>query len=581
MSLSAPARTYSKLGWALLPLNGKNPIGHGWERTIPLPPEVAANLWSAREGKNMGLVLGPSGVIDYEMDAGSEKEYLAAVGASIPLTPAFRTGSGKLHILFRDPGGLSRRTRGGFELRAGNHQSVIPPSIHPETGKPYEWIRHPAKYKLLPPPQSLIDFFSASSNGPSESHWRKPLHSGRKLGEGEGRHASLISFLGKAVNVFDTPEHLVSAALFYSRETHDPPYPDDVVEEQALDVWRRYSEEPEPAEADNYLGIRTLDKVKMRSVKFVLKPFLQRSAFHLLVGRKGAGKGSLLAWIAAQETNGQLEDAARPVLWISSEDSFGIDVKPRIVAQGGDPKMVFAVDRKIGLPNDLPQMEAVCREHDIGMLVIDPIAGAVGAIDSNSEGPIVAAIGGLNDLADRLDLMVIGVRHLGKNIDRGTLEAVLGNVAWVNTPRVILGIAQDVEEKVITLQVLAGNRSRSMASYDFDLNEELVPGLKEPVTKVVPRGESQTDINDVLAKQPRGKKYEAVRVIALGAVEDGTPCTKEAILSRVVQEAASTKSTLNRVLRDLKEEGFIKWIVPAKDARGQFAEGAKWYFEKA
>ncbi len=573
------ARVYSSLGWALLPLNGKNPIGHGWERTQPLPPAEAGKIWATRDC-NMGLVLGPSGVIDYEMDAGSEDEYLALVGGSVPDTPAYRTGAGKLHILFRDPGGLSRRTRNGLELRAGNHQSVIPPSLHPETGKPYEWVNQPVT-PLLDLPGSLLEFFSTASNGPSESHWRKPLRSGRKLGEGEGRHASLISFLGKAVNVFDTPEHLVSAALFYSQETHDPPYPDDVVEQQALDVWHRYREEPEPAEADNYLGIKTLDKIVMRSVQFVWKPFLQRSAFHLLVGRKGAGKGSLLAYIAAQETNGQLEgeSESRAVLWISSEDSFGIDVKPRIVAQGGDPRMVLTVDKRIKLPEDLPHIEAVCREHNVGMLVIDPIAGAVGAIDSNAEGPIVTAIGGLNELADRLDLIVVGVRHLGKNIDRGALEAVLGNVAWVNTPRVILGIAQDVEEKVVTLQVLAGNRSRSMASYDFDLNEELVPGLREPVSKVVPRGESDTDLSDVLAKQPRGKKYEAVRAIVLESIEDGTPASKEGILTRVVQEAGSSMSTVTRVLKDLKEEGVIKWIVPPKNDRGQVIEGGKWYFE--
>jgi hypothetical protein len=582
VSLAEAAAHYSEFDWALLELDGKNPRHHGWERTKPLHADAAYDIWAGRPQSNIGLVLGPSGVIDYEMDGGRLEDYLALVGGRIPDTSAYKTGSGKLHILFRDPGGLSRRTRDGFELRAGNHQSVLPPSIHPETGKPYEWINHPSSYNLLDPPPTLLDFFSAAaSGGPPQGHWRQPLSAGKKLGEGEGRHASLISFLGRAVNIFDNVEQLTAAALFYSQESHDPPYPDAVVEEHAHDVWHRYREEPDVEEATDYLGLRTLDKVVMKSVKFLMEPFLQRSAFHLLVGRKGAGKGSVISWLAAQMTAGQLDDSARPVLWIATEDSFEIDVKPRIVAQGGDPSMIYTVSRRVRLPEDLPHIEAACKEHGVGMVVVDPIVGVIGPANTNDEGSIVAAIGGLNDLADRLDLMVLGVRHLGKNVERGILESVLGSAAWVNTPRVVLGLAQDEDEKIVTLQVLAGNRTRSRAAYDFKLVEARVDGVKVPVSKVIPVGDSDTDISEVLERKPRGKKYEAVKAFVLEQISTGDPCSTQGLFPLMQEEVGASKDTLDGVIKELKDSGQIKFLPRAKDETGKFAAGSVWLFVEA
>lgn len=577
MDVAEAARRYSELGWALVHLNGKTPIGYGWERTHPLDPDDARDIWSRRSG-NMGVVLGNSGIIDYEHDSGPLDEYLALVGGKIPATPSYETGNGRIHILFRDVGHLTRRTREGKELRAGNHQSVLPPSVHPETGEKYKWIIAPWDVPLADPPPQLLEFFAQSTGSGADTHWRQPIRTGLRLGPGEGRHESTISFLGKMVNVFDNPEQLVAAAITYAELTQDPPYTEAELTTWAYRVWDRYREEQEQAGSADTLAIKRLDRFEIRSVKFLWKPYLQRSAFHLLVGRKGAGKGSVLAWIAAQETSGQFDDHARGVLWIATEDSIEIDVKPRIIAQGGDPQRVFVVNKRVKLPDDLPAIEQACIEHGIGMVVIDPIAGVISNADSNSEGPITEAIGGLNDLADRLDLMVMGVRHLGKNIDRGALEAVLGNVAWVNIPRVVLGMAQDEEEKVVTLQVLAGNRTRSRESFDFNLEEAKIRGVEEPVSKVVPIGDSFKDIGDVLTKTPRGKKYEAARQFVLTAIEDHTPCTKEGLLPLVHEATGASKDTLDRVVKDLRDAGVLKFLPRPKGPDGEFISGTPWTF---
>lgn len=578
--LAEHAKGYSKLGWALVQLDGKMPLGHGWQRTLPLDPESAWEIWHSRSG-NMGIVLGPSGVVDYEHDAGPLEDFLALVGGEIPETPAYRSGKGGLHILFRDPGGLTRVTRNGLDFRAGPHQSALPPSIHPDTGRPYEWINHPSDYPLMDIPQALLDFaLEKTTTHGGEAHWREALRGG-KLGEGEGRYSSLLSYIGKAVNEYESLEQLCAAAIAFSYVAHDPPYPDDVIEKHATDLWNKWREAPAEAAAEA-LKLVTADKIVMRSVEFLWRPFLQRSAFHLLVGRKGAGKGSVLAWMAAQVTREADWGEPRTVLWIATEDSFEIDVKPRFVAQGGDERALLCVQQRVHLPGDLVALEAVCREWNVGMLVLDPIVGAVGGIDSNSEGPIVAAIGGLNHLADDLDLAVIGVRHVGKRVEAGMLEAVLGNVAWVNTPRAVLGIAQEEETKTVTMEILAGNRVRGNASYDFLLKEARVQGVDEPVSLIVPSGDSRTKIEDVLAKR-RESKVPAIR----DWIEEMLEITPEGVIQDELVDPCLEKfgvgrRTLQRACTELKEEGLLRYIPNEIDPlTGRKKEGSKWRIVKA
>src|SRR6266536_4629527 len=94
--------------------------------------------------------------------------------------------------------------------------------------------------------------------------------------------------------------------------------------------------EAAPDESPTGLVFERLSEVEMRSIVFVDKPLLQAAAFHLVAGRKGVGKGTLLADWVAKITRGEL-GTKRNVIWIGSEDSAAIDIKPRIVAAGGKP----------------------------------------------------------------------------------------------------------------------------------------------------------------------------------------------------------------------------------------------------
>jgi hypothetical protein len=69
-----------------------------------------------------------------------------------------------------------------------------------------------------------------------------------------------------------------------------------------------------------------LSEVAMRPIRFIEKPLWQEDAFHLFVGRKGVGKGTLLADVVSRFTRGEM-GGKKNVVWIASEDSVAIDVK--------------------------------------------------------------------------------------------------------------------------------------------------------------------------------------------------------------------------------------------------------------
>ncbi len=64
------------------------------------------------------------------------------VHGPLPATPTVATGGNGLHFYFRAPADLRSRTLApGLELKATGRQVVAPPSIHPDSGRQYVWVR--------------------------------------------------------------------------------------------------------------------------------------------------------------------------------------------------------------------------------------------------------------------------------------------------------------------------------------------------------------------------------------------------------------------------------------------------------
>jgi hypothetical protein len=315
------------------------------------------------------------------------------------------------------------------------------------------------------------------------------------------------------------------------------------------------------------LVLTPLSEIEAREIIYVDKPLLQASAYHQFVGRKGAGKGTTLANIAARLTRGEL-GSKRNAIWFASEDSNAIDVRPRVEAAGGELERVHVVTHGwLQLPGHIGLMKEKALDiGDVGLVIIDPISNHIGTADSNADTQVRAAIAPLNDLADDLACMVFGIRHLSEKEIAGktVLGAILGASAWVQVPRVVLALVRDDDDPDLAhFQCVAGNRMPPDAPGRLvRIEGHLLPGFQNEVTRAVWLGDSTKDVETLLSA-PRKKsatKTDAAREILLDLLEAAPDKRMESdeLDARVANATGLSAGTVRNLRTDLKNDGLIR-----------------------
>lgn len=167
-----------RYGLALVPLppRTKRPLADDWGRNVITDAEAAAQFWQQHPDWNIGAALGPSRLCSLDVDDHDGMQAVAAeFGFDIEAlreAPTIQGAAKGYRVMFRVPDGvtlgyhaLTWPKRGGegrytvFELRAAcdgqQRQDVLPPSIHPDTGRPYVWLTRPNGQFPEPPPWLL------------------------------------------------------------------------------------------------------------------------------------------------------------------------------------------------------------------------------------------------------------------------------------------------------------------------------------------------------------------------------------------------------------------------------------------
>lgn len=139
-------------GWDVLPLRGKVPTTPNGFLDASRDPETVTAWWTARPNANVGLAI-PAHllVLDVDPRSGGDRtlDRLEREHHPLPDTLTARSGRGDggLHLWFHRPLGelTGRLLRPGIDLKIGGRGYVVaPPSIHHDSGRPYEWVNeHP------------------------------------------------------------------------------------------------------------------------------------------------------------------------------------------------------------------------------------------------------------------------------------------------------------------------------------------------------------------------------------------------------------------------------------------------------
>lgn len=134
----------AEAGWAVLPLNGKKPATPHGHHDATTDPKRIRKWWADRDWNIGSPVPDNLLVLDVDPRNGGSVEALETRGG-VALPPTLEAISGRYdggrHLYYLRP--FERPYRGniphGIDLKINGYM-VMPPSVHPDTGKPYEWI---------------------------------------------------------------------------------------------------------------------------------------------------------------------------------------------------------------------------------------------------------------------------------------------------------------------------------------------------------------------------------------------------------------------------------------------------------
>ena len=202
----------------VIPLNGKIPLVKNWSFFAKnKPSELLVDSWINKfPNANIGLLTGKlSGVIAIDIDKDSALEI-------VPPSPLGKKGKKGETRFFKYNGEINfKRHDLGIELLSDGNQTVIPPSIHPETKQAYVWTTHETFDSIDVEDLPILDqaFLDKVANIPS---MMKP--------DDMGRHNTLIEICGAMVGRGEDATSIIDELLKYDKENHTPSYFTDTSE---------------------------------------------------------------------------------------------------------------------------------------------------------------------------------------------------------------------------------------------------------------------------------------------------------------------------------------------------------------
>jgi P4 family phage/plasmid primase-like protien len=137
---------YIETGLSVIPLNGKRPFLTDWQTHCDAlaEPEVLAHWLKSYADSNIGLCLGKaSGVVAVDVDSDDDK-IVHIVNEILPASQVIKVGKKGFTAFYKWLDYPNKNMRDGsgnmvVEFLNSGRQTVLPPSIHPDTGRAYEW----------------------------------------------------------------------------------------------------------------------------------------------------------------------------------------------------------------------------------------------------------------------------------------------------------------------------------------------------------------------------------------------------------------------------------------------------------
>jgi len=277
------------------------------------------------------------------------------------------------------------------------------------------------------------------------------------------------------------------------------------------------------ARARDYRAVLVrVSDVAAERVRWLWKDRLAFGKVALGEGNPGQGKSTFTLDLAARLTTGRpmpgetLAGPVRGVVLLSLEDAIADTIRPRLEAAGADLERVFVltgVKTRGGedvpvLPAHLDVLEEACRRVSAGLIVIDPFMAYLDpSVDSHKDQHVRRALAPLCQLAERMNVAVLIIRHLNKASGGDPMYRGGGSIGIIGAVRSSLIIGRDPADE--QARVVALNKSNNGPDDARALRFKL-ENTAAGVARIVWLGECDLTAADVLGVPLDGEGRSAL-----------------------------------------------------------------------
>jgi hypothetical protein len=318
----------------------------------------------------------------------------------------------------------------------------------------------------------------------------------------------------------------------------------------------------------------------------------EKGMFSLLAGREGTGKSTVMTDRIARLTRGQLDGVhrgrPRSAIIVATEDSWQHTLVPRLMAAGADLDRVLRLqvqridlgECELSLPEDIDAVREVIPEHDVAMVVLDPLISRLSrGLDTHRDAEVRLALEPLAKLADDTSVALIGLIHVSKAMTKDPLTAVMGSRGFVAVARSVLFAAADPADRsnrvlsVVKCNVGPDDSSgKESLAYKVEGATVDTPEGPAETSRIVWTGVAVQGVRELLAvgDGERGASRQDAEEF-LREILAGGPVPSDDVVAEA-KEAGITTATLRRAKDSIG--------VRAAKQGGQFGGvGARWYWK--
>lgn len=209
------------------------------------------------------------------------------------------------------------------------------------------------------------------------------------------------------------------------------------------------------------LNVEDLHGRDPKEIRWFWPGYLPKGMLTLIQGPKGIGKSWATLKIASHISNGEIIPTGLPstegpkkVLLLAHEDPVEEVLIPRLLSMGADMTMIkrlhSTADADTGeqhwldLLRDLEQIEEEMEDGEYDLLIIDPINNYLPqSVDTYRDSSMRSVLTPLAEMANRLGVSVIGIRHLKKSREGDMIDWGVGSIAYGAVARMVITVLEN------------------------------------------------------------------------------------------------------------------------------------------